>query len=302
MELQNIIKSIDLIYYEYDPKIKRFIVGTDATKDEIFNELIKITYQLSKYDIDFYVNKEHFIVITHSKGFFAKVKNSIGGFIEKLKNQNLNIYVLSDKKVRWAKNLSLFDIKVTDKDIDISKYDTLIFTSKNGVESIEKIDKSWRKKDSYVIAPQTAKSVKRLKGNLKFVGKQKHGDEFALELLNQFDKDQKIAYIRGSRVVSSLTDILRENGFECDEIIVYETVCKKTRKIKFPKNSTFIFSSPSCVECFFKNYDWKDSYKAVCIGNTTKRYFPKEIKVEVADNTSLDSCVNKAIELNNLHH
>jgi uroporphyrinogen-III synthase len=84
----------------------------------------------------------------------------------------------------------------------------------------------------------------------------------------------------------------------CDDIIVYENRCNSDIKVKeLPENSYIIFSSPSTIECFFKKFTWKESYTAISIGNTTAKYFPKEIIPVIADTTSLESCINKAIEL-----
>lgn len=211
----------------------------------------------------------------------------------------MNIYILSDKKVKWAKNLPVLEIAPIKQEVDFSNYDALIFTSKNAIHSLDSMDKTWKKKPAYVIAPETAKTLKLLGGNLKFVGKEKHGDKFALEIVNKF-KHQKVLYIRASKIVSNIVNILNTNDIACDELIVYQTICKQfDEKIKLPKNSTIIFSSPSTIECFFKNISWDESFQAISIGKKTAQYFPKNITPIISDTTSLDSCVNKAIELNN---
>ena len=43
---------------------------------------------------------------------------------------------------------------------------------------------------------------------------------------------------------------------------------------------------------------WDESFKAISIGHTTAKYFPSNITPLIADTTSLESCVKKAIELN----
>ena len=76
-------------------------------------------------------------------------------------------------------------------------------------------------------------------------------------------------------------------------------MCKKyNKKVKLPKNSTIIFSSPSTIKCFFENISWDESFKAVSIGKTTSKYFPQNITPIIADTTPLDACVKKAIEIN----
>ncbi len=202
------------------------------------------------------------------------------------------IYILSDKRVDGAINLPAFKINFIKQDIDFNKYDVLVFTSKNALYSIEHYSEKWKSIPSYAIAPMTANIIKELGGNLEFVGVANHGNEFAIEIQEKL-KGKKVLYLRGSKVVSNLIDILK-----CDDEIVYESICKKNKDtLKPPKNSTIIFSSPSTIKCFLDNYNWNESYKAISIGKTTAKYFPKNIKYYVSDETSLDSCVKKAIEL-----
>ncbi len=296
--INNILEPLDLIYYEYDAKMNILILDKNWPADYTFSELIKITYALSKNHINFFIDENKSIVIADTDNILNKIKRYFKSIISNMRNSRMNIYILSDTKVKWAKNLPLFEIQPIKQDIDFSDYDALIFTSKNAIYSLDTFDKTWKKKPAYVIAPQTAKIVKYLGGTLKFVGKEKHGDQFAFEIVKKF-KHQKVLYIRASKVVSDIVNILNTNDIVCDELIVYQTVCKQfDEKVKLPKNSTIIFSSPSTIECFFKNISWDESFKAISIGNTTAQYFPKNITPVISDTTSLDSCVKKAIELN----
>ena len=209
----------------------------------------------------------------------------------------MDIYILSDKKVEGAKNLPVFEVKFIKQDIDFSKFDALIFTSKNGLYSVDSFNDKWKNIPSFAIAPQTAKIVEKLGGSLQFTGITNHGNEFALELLEVL-KNKKVLYLRGSKVVSKLVEILNNNGINCEEAIVYETVCKKiSENTILPKGSTIIFSSPSTIKCFLENLSWDDSYKAISIGKKTANYFPSNIVPIISDTTSLNSCVAKALEI-----
>ena len=208
-----------------------------------------------------------------------------------------NIYILSDKKIQGAKNLPVFEINFIRQNIDFKNFDALIFTSKNAIYSIDSFDDKWKDIPSFAIAPQTAKIIKQLNGNLQFVGKKNHGNEFALELIELL-KNKTVLYLRGSKIVSKLVDILNDNNIKCEEVIIYETICKKLPKnTVLPKNSTIIFSSPSTIKCFLDNLSWDQSYKAISIGKTTASYFPSYIAPTISDTTSLQSCVKKALEI-----
>ena len=296
-KIEKLIEHLNLIYYEYDEPTRSFILDRSYSNEHIFEELIKITYILSKHNINFFVDENKSLVLNSKNSLFSKIKRVIGSFVQNIKNRSLNIYVLNDKKVKWAKNLPVIKIESINTSFDISSYDALIFTSKSAVNSLNSYNQEWKSKPLYVIAPQTAKVASNLGGKIKFVSKEKHGDEFADELIPLL-KNKKVLYIRGSKVVSNLVETLNNNEIICDDAVVYQTVCINfKKKIKLPKNSVIIFSSPSTIECFLKNAIWDESYKAVSIGHTTEKYFPSYITPEVADTQSLDSCVKKAIEL-----
>lgn len=296
-KIEKLIEHLNLIYYEYDEATHSFILDRSYSNEHIFEELIKITYILSKYNINFFVDENKSLVLNSKNSLVSRAKRAINSFMQNLKNSTLNIYVLNDKKVKWAKNLPVIKIESINTALDLSSYDALIFTSKSAVYMLNSHNKEWKSKPLYVIAPQTAKVASNLGGKIKFVSKEKHGDEFAVELIPLL-KNKKVLYIRGSKVVSNLVETLNKNEVLCDDAIVYQTVCMDfKKKIKLPKKSVIIFSSPSTIECFLKNATWDESYKAVSIGHTTKKYFPSYITPVVAETTSLDSCVKKAIEL-----
>lgn len=241
------------------------------------------------------------LIITQLKGAisYVKLEDNFDEIINHVIHNLISnkIFILSDKKVNGAVNLPVIDIKYINQTINTENYDALIFTSKNAIKALDSMDENWKTIPSYVIAPQTAKVLESLDGNLCFVGEKNHGNDFAEELVEQL-KGKKVLYIRGKKVISNLENILNENGVFCENKVVYETVCKQYKnRISLPKNSTIIFSSPSTIECFLKNITWDKSYKAISIGKTTAKYFPEYIVPIIADTTSLDSCVQKAIEV-----
>ena len=83
-----------------------------------------------------------------------------------------------------------------------------------------------------------------------------------------------------------------------DEKIIYETACVAyTNENKPDKHAIIIFTSPSTIHCFLKNFDWDESYTAVVIGEATKKYLPVNARYEVADTPLIDSCIEKAKDL-----
>jgi uroporphyrinogen-III synthase len=202
------------------------------------------------------------------------------------------IYLLSSQKYSDVENLEVFQIKYIKSKINLLNYDALIFTSKNAVYSLDSFNKDWKKIPSFVIAPKTAQIIEKLEGIVAFTGITSHGNEFAKELVGLL-ANKKILYIKALKTVSNLVEILKENKILVDELVAYETTCKESN-ITLEDDSIFIFTSPSSVECFFKQYSWKDSYKAIVIGKTTADYLPNHIDFIISSQTSIDECIKLA--------
>lgn len=205
------------------------------------------------------------------------------------------IYLLNEQKHEDVENLEVFQIEYIKSDIDLEKYDALVFTSKNGVKAINSFNQDWKNIPSYAIAQKTANTIIKLGGVVEFIGNSGHGNDFAYELKDVL-KDKKVLYVKALKTVSNLSNILKENGILLDEIIAYKTSCRKSNII-LEENSIFIFTSPSSVECFFKQYSWKNSYKAIVIGKTTAEFLPSNINYEISSQTSVEECIKLAKQL-----
>ena len=202
------------------------------------------------------------------------------------------IYLLSNQIYAEVENLEVFKIEYIESKIDLLKYDALIFTSKNAIYSLESFNKDWKKIPSFAIAPKTAQVIEKLGGKIAFTGITSHGNDFAQELIALL-KNKKVLYIKALKTVSNLVDILKNNDVLLDELVVYKTSCKKSN-VALENNSVFIFTSPSSVECFFQQYSWNDSYKAIVIGKTTALYLPKNVDYTISSKTSIDECIKLA--------
>jgi len=298
IDLSEMSKKLNLLYYEYDKYQNAFLVDSRYDKDTTYSDLIKLTHELTKNKIRFFKDERSNIVITLTNTFLSPLKQRIKNMSYDLNSYRKNIYVLSDKQVKYAKNLPMIQTIGIHANIDLAQYDALIFTSKNGVKYCDSLfSTEWKKIPAYAISKDTAKQIKDLKGKLAFSGKEKHGDEFAYEIIDHL-KGKKVAYLGAQSIVSNFIEILHNNNIECDHIPIYQTVCRDyEKKLILPSRSIIIFSSPSTIECFFKNVEWDQSFTAISIGRTTARYFPDFVNPIIADTPSLKSCVCKALSL-----
>lgn len=297
-DLSNLSKKLNLLYYEYDKYQNSFLVDSRYARETTYSDLIKLTYELSKHNIGFFKDERSNIVISSSRNLFAPLKQRVKNIYHDIKSFKKNIYVLSDKKVKYAKNLPMIQTVGIHSDMDLTQYDALIFTSKNGVRHCDTLFSTvWKKIPAYAISKDTAKAIKDLKGKLAFTGREKHGDEFAYELLDHL-KGKKVAYLGAETIVSNLMNILHSNHIQCDHLPIYKTVCSEDeKKVALPSGSIIIFSSPSTIHCFFKKVEWDRSFTAISIGRSTAKYFPDYVTPILADTPSLESCVCKALSL-----
>lgn len=294
MNIQKMIDSLGLIYYRYDSTNNMLIRDENYSNYYSESEFFKITYYLTKYHIAFNVLKSKSIILAEKK---FKFKNYLLTLLENMRKSKKNIFLLNDKKVKWAKNIPLFKIIYMKKVINFTNYDAIIFTSKNAINAVDRLNKEWKKLPAYVMSEQTAKLLKDFNGKLEYISKTKHGNEFAYEILQKL-KGKRVLYLRGKEIVSDLIEILNKNSVACVDEVVYENRFNEdVKKKKIPKNAKIIFTSPSTIKYFFKVFTWDDSYTAISIGKTTAQYFPKEIKPLIADDTSFVSCVDKALSL-----
>lgn len=199
-------------------------------------------------------------------------------------------YLLNDQIYDGVINLPVFKIEYLKNDVDLTKFDALIITSKNAIYSLDNLKLNWKTIPCYAIASKTANIIKEIGGKVEFTGSSGHGDDFAKELKDKL-QNKKVAYIRAKKVASQLTSILKQNGIDIEDVITYETSCNEKLEVEIEKNSTIIFTSPSCVECFFKNYTWDKSFNAIVIGKTTSLHLPSYVDFQISPKTSVEECI-----------
>ena len=76
--IEKLIESLNLIYYEYEKSSNSFILDRNYSNEHIFEELIKITYLLSKHNINFFVDEKKSLVLNAEDSFFSKIKKAMG--------------------------------------------------------------------------------------------------------------------------------------------------------------------------------------------------------------------------------
>ena len=212
--------------------------------------------------------------------------------------QEKEIFILSDTRVSGAKNLNLLHIEYFPINIELESYEAIIFTSKNSVKAIKLSNINISTKEVYSIGSGTTKALNNINIQPLYTADSKTGDEFGA-ILSEKLQGKKVIFFRAKEIISNIANTLQSSGVMVDEYITYETSCHRNVQSTIPPNSIIIFSAPSTVECFLKNFTWEKSYKAVAIGSVTLQALPSYIEVVQSDEHTLESCVKKAKEFYN---
>ena len=207
------------------------------------------------------------------------------------------IYLLSPLKKEGIESLPMISFSLSSNTIDFSSCDTLMFTSKQAVVSAELIDKSWKTYPCIAIGGATKKKIESLGGKVRYYPKDFYGKSLAKDIKEKFS-NKKLLYLRPKEVSFDSRAYLEENGIVLEEQVIYETSCVEYGLEEQPKeHAVIIFTSPSTIKCFFKNFEWYESYMAILIGTATKAHLPKMCKYVIADKPLIDACIEKAIEI-----
>jgi uroporphyrinogen-III synthase len=190
----------------------------------------------------------------------------------------------------------MLEFDIVAKELEISGYDLLLFTSKNSVYIIDDISQSWKNIPSIAIGEESAKVISKLGGNVALASSG-YSRDLALQIKEKFT-NKKILYIRPKVVATDHMINLSQEGIAMNEVVLYDTVCKKYDISQKPSpGSVLIFTSPSTINCFIDNFNSLNGYKIVVIGTTTANALPCNIKYTMPKIPKIDECIKVAKEL-----
>ena len=207
------------------------------------------------------------------------------------------IYLFSLSSHSDAYHVNSLDITFFRPEIDFSKYDYLIITSKQTSKALQQYDKKeYINKPALCVSKQSAKSFEDLGGQVLAVGRG-YGDNL-IEQIKRYPKTKKWLYLRAKVVASDFVFTCKEKGYSIDEKIVYASDCsQEIRNATVEEEAILIFTSPSSVRCFLKNHTFSKRQKIIVIGKTTAQALPKDCSCILSDETTIESCMQIAHSL-----
>ncbi len=204
------------------------------------------------------------------------------------------IYLLSPVVYEDTISLPMIQFSLSVTSLDLSSYDLLMFTSKQAVKSAEVLNPKWKEIPCLSIGSATTKQIEALGGKVVYQPTSFYGKVLSENIVLKF-RDKHMVYLRPKEVSFDSKTFLASKGITLDEKIIYETRCKIYMDSEKPqKNAIIIFTSPSTIHCFLKNFKWDNSYIAVVIGDATKKHLPENVRYKVAEEATIDACVRKA--------
>ncbi|HFQ60749.1 MAG TPA: uroporphyrinogen-III synthase [Epsilonproteobacteria bacterium] len=207
------------------------------------------------------------------------------------------IYLLSPLVKEETISLPMIEFSLVADSIDLSSCNTLMFTSKQAVKSAEEINPKWKELPCLAIGSATARQIKSLGGTVCYQSTSFYGESLGHDIIEKFH-NKKILYLRPKEISFDSKALLAKHDIVLEEQIIYETHCKHYPKKEKPiKNAIIVFTSPSTIECFFKNFVWDESYTAIVIGKSTKNHLPQYVSFVVANEPTIDACLHKANEI-----
>ncbi len=181
--------------------------------------------------------------------------------------------------------------------IEFGGCDTLLFTSKQAVLTAEAIDPAWRSYPSIAIGSATKRQIEVLGGEVLY-----HPTHFYGEALSQdiatFFATRSLLYLRPEVISFDSKAFLAREGIVLHEQILYRTSCiEYDATSRPPSGAVIVFTSPSTIHCFVKQFGWEESYHAVVIGYATQEHLPQGALYSVAETPLIDACIQKAQEI-----
>lgn len=204
------------------------------------------------------------------------------------------IYLISHTPNDRVKNIKVCELEFLNFNLNLDEFNALVVTSKNSIKALEFNNIKPSNIKLFSIGEPTTKVGLKFGFVDIYTASSHHGDEFANEIL-PFLKGKKVLFLRAKDVVSKIDEILTKNKIRLTTIITYENkFISLSEENRPPKGSILIFTSPSNVKGFLKNYNIDESYTIVSIGKATSKELKNYKNVITSPFQDINECINLA--------
>lgn len=185
----------------------------------------------------------------------------------------------------FVNSLIIGEIEFLDCVIDLQKFDSLIFTSKNAIKALNYNAQRyphmglWQKMPSFVIGAGSQKTLEDLGGSFASMPQDFHGKSM-IKMLIPLLKNRSPLYLRAEHIVSNLDKELIKNHIALSSQVIYRSKLRfdLTAQEKPKQESILLFTAPSSYHFFCQTFTWDSSYLAIAMGKTTFASFGSGIQ------------------------
>lgn len=206
------------------------------------------------------------------------------------------IYLISKTPYEGVIHIPILTIRFLSPDINFSDYEGVIFTSKQGVLSLQSYVPDWNRLKCICVSEATAKYAREA-GAIDVEVAGGYGDTIP-DILGAKKRSGKWLYLRPKVVASDWVENARNRGSSIDEAIVYESVCNEEMS-DFPvlEEGVLIFTSPSAIRCFLQQHKILPTHDVIVIGETTKNALPAGTISYLSEAASIGATVDLARQI-----
>ena len=136
------------------------------------------------------------------------------------------IYLFSTSKHLHVTNIKSLEVRFLKPQIDFSKYDYLIITSKQTVKALEQYEREeFINIPALCVSEKTAASYESFGGKILDIG-DGYGDNL-VKNIKEKSKDKKWLYLRAELIASDFVGRCQDDRYDIDEEILYVSECSK---------------------------------------------------------------------------
>ena len=203
------------------------------------------------------------------------------------------IYLISKTPHPGVIHIPILTISFLKPDIDFTKYDGIIFTSKQAVLAVEHYNLDWERLKCVCVSEGTADAARKAGAVTIAIG-DGYGTSIP-KVLKSYAQNQRWLYVRPKVIATEWVETACQDGIHIDEAVVYETTCnEEAQGTSIEADAILVFTSPSSISCFTQSYSILPTHTIVAIGKTTRDAFVNAKEVLVSPQNSVASAVELA--------
>lgn len=168
-------------------------------------------------------------------------------------------------------------------------HDGLILTSKQTVGALQQYGDAWQRLPLLCVGEPTGRRAAAA-GAMQVTVAQGYGYTL-IARVRQRPRTFRWLYARPRIVAGDFAEQLRAEGYCIEEAIVYETLCQEVSAAP-EADAVLIFTSPSAVACFTRQFPLLRTHRLIAIGTTTRRALGEDAaRTKMPPEPSIAGCV-----------